>query len=61
MTTRDLLVRIYVKKTPGSVAYRAVRIARTDFPVLTCAASPAGRPGAPVRGRAAGQSSWCWT
>ena len=38
-TTRDLLVRIYVKKTPGSVAYRAVRIARTDFPVLTCAAS----------------------
>lgn len=38
-TTRDLLVRIYIKKTPGFVAYRAVRIARTDFPVLTCAAS----------------------
>lgn len=38
-TTRDLLVRIYIKKTPGAVAYRAVRIARTDFPVLTCAAS----------------------
>lgn len=38
-TTRDLLVRIHIKKTPGAVAYRAVRIARTDFPVLTCAAS----------------------
>lgn len=41
-TTRDLLVRIYIKKTPGAVAYRAVRIARTDFPVLTCAASRLG-------------------
>ena len=36
---RDLLVRIIVKKTPGSFVYTAMRNQRTDFPVLTCAAS----------------------
>ena len=35
----DLLVRLIVKKTPGQFAYQAMRIQRTDFPVLTCAAS----------------------
>ena len=36
---RDILVRIHVKKTPGKFVYRAVRNARTDFPILTCAVS----------------------
>lgn len=36
---RDVLVRIIVKKHAGRVAYQAVRAARTDFPILTCAAS----------------------
>lgn len=36
---RDVLVRIVVKKTPAKVVYSAVRIQRTDFPVLTCAVS----------------------
>lgn len=36
---RDILVRIHVKKTPGSFAYKAMRNTRTDFPVLACAAS----------------------
>lgn len=36
---RDILVRLHVKKTPGQFAYRAVRNARTDFPILTCAVS----------------------
>lgn len=36
---RDILVRIHVKKTPGKFIYRAVRNARTDFPILTCALS----------------------
>lgn len=34
---RDLLVRVRIRKTPGRVAYRAMRIQRTDLPVLTCA------------------------
>ncbi len=36
---RDILVRLHVKKTPGKFVYRAVRNARTDFPILTCAVS----------------------
>lgn len=35
----DILIRIIVKKQPGSFRYNAMRIQRTDFPVLTCAAS----------------------
>lgn len=35
----DLLVSITVKKSPLKLVYQAVRITRTDFPVLTCAAS----------------------
>lgn len=38
-TDRDLLVRLIVKKTPGRFVYQAMRIQRTDFPVLTCALS----------------------
>lgn len=36
---RDILVRVIVKKHPGSFAYRAMRNSRTDFPVIACAAS----------------------
>lgn len=36
---RDLLVRVLVKKSPLRMAYQAMRIQRTDFPVLTCAIS----------------------
>lgn len=35
----DILVRLIVKKTPGRFAYQSMRIQKTDFPVLTCAAS----------------------
>lgn len=35
----DILVRLIVRKTPGKFVYQAMRIQRTDFPVLTCAAS----------------------
>lgn len=35
----DILVRLIVKKTPGSFIYSAMRAQRTDFPVLTCAVS----------------------
>lgn len=35
----DLLIRLIVKKTPGSFVYNAMRAQRTDFPVLTCAVS----------------------
>lgn len=35
----DLLVRVIVKKAPAAVVYSAMRIQRTDFPVLTCAVS----------------------
>lgn len=38
----DILVRLIVKKTPGKFAYQAMRIQRTDFPVLTCAVSDLG-------------------
>ena len=39
---RDILVRVLVKKTPAHFAYTAMRIQRTDFPVLTCAVSDVG-------------------
>lgn len=39
---RDLLVRVHIRKTPGRVAYEAMRIQRTDLPVLTCAFSHIG-------------------
>lgn len=35
----DLLVRLIVKKAPGAFVYQAVRIQRTDFPVLNCTVS----------------------
>lgn len=35
----DILVSIIVKKKPCQCVYDAVRIQRTDFPVLTCATS----------------------
>ena len=35
----DILVRLIVRKTPGKFTYQAMRIQRTDFPVLTCAVS----------------------
>lgn len=39
----DILVRLIVKKTPGSFVYSAMRAQRTDFPVLTCAISNMGQ------------------
>ncbi len=35
---RDVLVRVIVKRTPGTFLYRSVRGSQTDFPVLACAA-----------------------
>ena len=35
----DVLVRVIVKKVPAKVIYNAMRIQRTDFPVITCALS----------------------
>lgn len=35
----DILVSVIIKKKPCQCVYDAVRIQRTDFPVLTCAAS----------------------
>lgn len=35
----DILVSVIIKKKPCKCVYDAVRIQRTDFPVLTCAAS----------------------
>ena len=34
---RDILTGITVRKQPGAVTYLAMRNARTDFPVITCA------------------------
>lgn len=39
---RDILVRIIVKKTQAHFCYQSVRITKTDFPVLTCAAALTG-------------------
>lgn len=36
---KDLIVRLIVKKKPGHFTYQAMRIQKTDFPVLTCAVS----------------------
>ena len=38
----DILVRLIVKKTPARIVYTAMRIQRTDFPVVTCAVSQVG-------------------
>lgn len=38
----DILVRLIVKKTPARIVYTAIRIQRTDFPVITCAVSQVG-------------------
>lgn len=35
----DILVRLIVKKTPTVCTYSAMRVQRTDFPVVNCAAS----------------------
>lgn len=39
---RDILVRIIIKKAKAAYSYQTVRIAKTDFPVLTCAAAYTG-------------------
>ena len=39
---RDILVRLIVKKAPARIVYTAMRIQRTDFPVVTCAVSQVG-------------------
>ena len=36
---RDILVRLSVPRPVGPVAYRAARLNRTDFPLLTCCAA----------------------
>lgn len=36
---RDVLVRLILRKTPGKFVYQAMRIQRTDFPVLNCTVS----------------------
>lgn len=35
----DILVNVIIRKKPCKIVYDSVRIQRTDFPVLTCAAS----------------------
>ena len=35
--SKDILVRVIVKKTPLKVVYKSMRNTSTDFPVLTCA------------------------
>lgn len=39
---RDIIVRVIIRKTPGKFTYQAVRIQRTDIPVLNCAISQVG-------------------
>ena len=36
---RDILVRVIIKKAKAKYCYQSVRIAKTDFPVPTCAAA----------------------
>lgn len=36
---RDVLVKLVVEKAPLQISYQAMRHARTDFPILTCAVS----------------------
>ena len=40
---RDILVRVLIKKQDAKYTYQSVRIAKTDFPVLTCAAARTAR------------------
>lgn len=37
--SKDILVRVIVKKSPLKVVYKSMRNTSTDFPVLTCAAT----------------------
>lgn len=37
--TKDILVRVIVKKSPVKIVYMSQRNTKTDFPVLTCALS----------------------
>lgn len=39
---RDIIVRVIIRKTPGKFTYQAMRIQRTDLPVLNCAVSRVG-------------------
>ena len=39
----DILVRVIIQKTPAKFSYEAMRAQRTDFPVLTVAASTLGK------------------
>ena len=39
----DILVRLHLRKTPAKFSYEAMRTQRTDFPVLTVAASTLGK------------------
>ncbi|MBQ9967243.1 MAG: FAD binding domain-containing protein [Oscillospiraceae bacterium] len=43
MKDNDILVRIHIQKTPARFSYEAMRAQRTDFPVLTVAASTLGK------------------
>ncbi len=38
----DILVRLIVKKAPGTFVYKTMRNQHTDFPVITCALSQMG-------------------
>lgn len=38
----DILVKLIIKKTPGKFVYNALRIQKTDFPIITCAVSKIG-------------------
>ena len=37
--TKDILVRVVIKKVPLQIKYMSQRNTKTDFPVLTCAIS----------------------
>lgn len=47
---RDILIRLIVKKEPISCVYLSHRNAKTDFPVLTCAAAVTEKVGCVVVG-----------
>ena len=52
----DILVRVIVKKTPGKGSYQSHRNTKTDFPVLTCAASLIGEEARTVIGARPGRA-----
>lgn len=37
--TKDILVRVMIKKSPLKISYQSLRHTKTDFPVVTCAMS----------------------